>query len=73
MKSSIDAGLDYLIATRKPGQCFLQREIAAACQCKPQAIDRIERIAMRKLREKVRIKFGLTHAQFIKQGVSAIL
>lgn len=55
----IDLGLAILSALAPRGKCYTDVEIAAFCECSPALISAIEARARRRLREKLREKFGL--------------
>ena len=48
--TNIDLGLALLSVLRQPGECLTREDIAVWCDCRPQAIARIEQQALRKLR-----------------------
>ena len=50
-RERIDLGLALLSVLRKPGECLTLEDMAAWCDCPQQSIARIERRALRKLRQ----------------------
>jgi transcriptional regulator len=61
----IDAGLDALLASRRPGQTFTQAEIAAATGLTRGGVHMAEKRAMRHLREAFRRELGLNYAEIV--------
>jgi DNA-binding XRE family transcriptional regulator len=53
-KNRFNAGLNYLYAMARPGECVSRTEIAAACGVSRQAIHQIEQRALMKLRKKLK-------------------
>jgi hypothetical protein len=59
----IDLGLALLRAAAPPRVSFSQEDIAAWCGCTPAMIGSIEARALRRLRQKVRARFGLAPSE----------
>lgn len=51
-------GLRRMCETAKPGECFSLSQIAKECNTSKQFVHKVERAAMRKLRDKLAKKFG---------------
>ena len=56
--------LKQLARERTPGETFSRHQIAAYCGVSPQAIMLMEKKAMRKIKERMRKKLGLSWEQF---------
>lgn len=65
---SYEAGLYVLSQVARPGQSFTQGEIAWACGVTRSAIFLTEQIALRKLRERMRIALRMDYAKFFAEG-----
>ncbi len=61
----IDLGLAILSALAPPHAVFDPQDIAAWCGCTPSMISSIEARALRRLREKMRVQFKLSHFDMI--------
>lgn len=55
MKKEIDLGLEILAAIAEPGARFDQSEIARFCGCTQAGIRRIELLAMKKIRIRLKV------------------
>jgi hypothetical protein len=69
-RAEIDLGLAVLAVLRPAGVLYSRREIGAVCGCCHQNISRIEKKALRKVREKLRRSLGLTWHEFLTIGSS---
>jgi hypothetical protein len=58
----IDLGLALLSTAAPPRAALTAQDIAAWCGCTPSMISSIEARALRRLREKVRAQFNLSHS-----------
>lgn len=54
MKKNIDIGLSVLCCVAQPGETLSDRDIAEVCDCARNSIYRIEKIALEKLRIKLK-------------------
>ncbi len=66
----IDAALDVTRRHMRPGDVITQADLAEICGCSRGFIFLIEQQALRKLREAVRKKLGLSYGQFSQTKVS---
>ncbi len=67
-KGQIEMGLALLSAFRYPGTNFSCNEIGAWCGVSGTAIQKIERRALMKVRERLRLRFGMSQREMIEEG-----
>ena len=67
-KGQIELGLALLSAFRFPGTEFSCNEIGAWCGVSATAIQKIERKALMKVRERMRLQFGMSQREMIEEG-----
>ena len=67
-KDQIDLGLALLSAFRFPGTEFSCNEIGAWCDVSATAIQKIELKARMKVRERLRLQFGMSQREMIEEG-----
>lgn len=66
---NIDLALDVTRSLMRPGDRLSTRSIAEICGCSNTLIFLIEKKALRKVREKLRRKMGISYGEFATQKV----